>query len=59
MVKAGDNFDVRLLEVLVLDEADCLLDMGFEQTITSILLNYQNKEELVYFLQHKQNQSKN
>ena len=38
MVKAGDNFDVRLLEVLVLDEADCLLDMGFEQTITSILL---------------------
>jgi superfamily II DNA/RNA helicase len=38
MVKGGDAFDVRSLEVLVLDEADCLLDMGFEQTITSILL---------------------
>jgi len=38
MVNNGDTFDVRKLEVLVLDEADCLLDMGFEQTITSILL---------------------
>ena len=38
MVNSGSAFDTRKLEVLVLDEADCLLDMGFEQTITSILL---------------------
>ena len=38
MVNGGTSFDVRKLEVLVLDEADCLLDMGFEQTLTSILL---------------------
>ncbi len=38
MVHGGAAFDTRKLEVLVLDEADCLLDMGFEQTITGILL---------------------
>ena len=32
-----DVFDVSRLEVLILDEADRLLDMGFETTITSIL----------------------
>ena len=38
MIHGGSSFDVRKLEVLVLDEADCLLDMGFEQTLTSILM---------------------
>jgi ATP-dependent RNA helicase DDX55/SPB4 len=32
------QFDVRALEVLVLDEADRLLDLGFEQSINTILL---------------------
>ena len=32
-----DDIDVSELEVLVLDEADILLDMGFEVTLTSIL----------------------
>lgn len=30
-------FDLRELEVLVLDEADTLLNMGFKPTLTSIL----------------------
>jgi ATP-dependent RNA helicase DDX55/SPB4 len=32
-----DLFDTRELEVLILDEADTLLDMGFHATLTSIL----------------------
>jgi len=32
-----DNVDVSELEVLILDESDVLLDMGFEVTLTSIL----------------------
>eukprot|EP00804_Cyclotella_cryptica_P023594 CCRYP_011938-RC/>CCRYP_011938-RC protein AED:0.14 eAED:0.14 QI:0/0.33/0.25/1/0.33/0.25/4/1048/513 len=32
-----DNIDVSELEVLILDESDVLLDMGFEVTLTSIL----------------------
>ena len=32
-----DNMDVSELEVLILDESDVLLDMGFEVTLTSIL----------------------
>jgi ATP-dependent RNA helicase DDX55/SPB4 len=32
-----EDFDVRELEVLVLDEADTLLDMGFHNTINDIL----------------------
>jgi len=32
-----DDLDVRELECLILDEADILLDMGFEVTLTSIL----------------------
>ena len=32
-----DDIDVSELEVLVLDEADVLLDMGFEVTLTNIL----------------------
>lgn len=32
-----DDMDVSELEVLVLDEADVLLDMGFEVTLTNIL----------------------
>ncbi|KAL7539931.1 hypothetical protein ACHAWF_006545 [Thalassiosira exigua] len=32
-----DNVDVSELEVLILDESDVLLDMGFEATLTSIL----------------------
>lgn len=32
-----DNMDTSELEVLVLDESDVLLDMGFEVTLTSIL----------------------
>ena len=35
--KHGDVVDVKELEVLILDEADVLLDMGFEVTLTSIL----------------------
>ena len=30
-------FDLKELEVLVLDEADTLLDMGFKTTLTAIL----------------------
>ncbi len=32
-----ENIDVSQLEVLILDESDVLLDMGFEVTLTSIL----------------------
>ena len=32
-----DDFNFRTLECLILDEADVLLDMGFEVTLTSIL----------------------
>lgn len=32
-----DNMDMSELEVLILDESDVLLDMGFEVTLTSIL----------------------
>ena len=32
-----DNIDVSELEVLILDESDVLLDMGFEVTLSSIL----------------------
>jgi len=32
-----DNIDVSEMEVLILDESDVLLDMGFEVTLTSIL----------------------
>ncbi len=35
--KLRDSFDVSSLELLILDEADRLLDMGFEQTVTAIL----------------------
>ena len=33
------NISFRSLEVLILDEADCLLDMGFEESISNILHN--------------------
>ena len=32
-----ENIDISQLEVLILDESDVLLDMGFEVTLTSIL----------------------
>lgn len=32
-----DDFNLRSLEVLILDEADVLLDLGFEVTLSSIL----------------------
>jgi ATP-dependent RNA helicase DDX55/SPB4 len=37
MNRMGPEFKVKELEVLVLDEADRLLDMGFHATITNIL----------------------
>lgn len=33
----SELFDMRHLEILVLDEADTLLDMGFRETISQIL----------------------
>jgi superfamily II DNA/RNA helicase len=36
-MKRIDEFDVRELEVLVLDEADTLLDMGFENQLNEII----------------------
>ena len=35
--RANDGIDLRTLEVLIMDEADCLLDMGFEESISNIL----------------------
>ena len=32
-----EGISLRSLEVLILDEADCLLDMGFEESISNIL----------------------
>lgn len=37
MQRMGAEFKVKELEVLVLDEADRLLDMGFHVTLTNIL----------------------
>jgi ATP-dependent RNA helicase DDX55/SPB4 len=37
LLERYEAFDLRELEVLVLDEADTLLDMGFKPTLTAIL----------------------
>ncbi|KAJ3049580.1 ATP-dependent RNA helicase ddx55, partial [Rhizophlyctis rosea] len=37
LLKRSGVFNVRELDVLILDEADRLLDMGFEQTLTAII----------------------
>jgi ATP-dependent RNA helicase DDX55/SPB4 len=38
LISSGsEGIDFRTVEVLVMDEADCLLDMGFEESISSIL----------------------
>ncbi|KAJ3027174.1 ATP-dependent RNA helicase ddx55 [Rhizophlyctis rosea] len=37
LLKRSGIFNARELEVLILDEADRLLDMGFEQTLTAII----------------------
>ncbi|KAI8824129.1 P-loop containing nucleoside triphosphate hydrolase protein [Fimicolochytrium jonesii] len=37
LLKRGALFNTKELEVLVLDEADRLLDMGFEQVLTAII----------------------
>ena len=43
------NFDCSSLKLLVLDEADRILDMGFEQTMNAIIQNLPSKRQTLLF----------
>jgi ATP-dependent RNA helicase DDX10/DBP4 len=43
------NFECSNLQVLVLDEADRILDLGFETTMTAILTNIPKKRQTLLF----------
>ncbi|KAG5519736.1 hypothetical protein PMAC_000009 [Pneumocystis sp. 'macacae'] len=43
------GFDVSNLQILVLDEADCILDMGFQKTIDAIIENIPNNRQTLLF----------
>lgn len=43
------GFDVSNLQILVLDEADCILDMGFQKTIDAIIENIPKNRQTLLF----------
>ncbi|KAG5440840.1 hypothetical protein PCK2_000139 [Pneumocystis canis] len=43
------GFDINNLQILVLDEADCILDMGFQKTIDAIIENIPKNRQTLLF----------